>query len=101
MDLAEQDANGLVLSNATVVLPRVVHLDDPHDHQGRNATEPTQHEAQLAHVLQRQTLHSVESHQQGCWAQQCRGPGSGAAKRHSGDNDRLGSASYKQLTTLK
>lgn len=52
VDLTEEDPNGLILSDATIVLPGVVHLDNPHDDQSGDTAEPAQHKAQLAHVLQ-------------------------------------------------
>lgn len=63
VDLAEEDSNRLILSNATVVLPGVVYLDHPHDHQSCNAAKPAQHKAQLAHVLQVNALQQMNTSQ--------------------------------------
>lgn len=52
VNLPEENANCFILSNTTVEFLGVVHLDDPHDDQCCNSTEPAQDEAQLAHELQ-------------------------------------------------
>ena len=56
VDLSEKNSNGLILSNTTIEFPGVVNLDDPHDGQCCNSTEPAQDEAQLAHELQGKSL---------------------------------------------
>ena len=61
VDLAEEDTNGLVLCNATIVLPWVVHLDDPHHNQSCNPAEPAKDKAQLAHVLQVNALQQTRT----------------------------------------